>query len=153
MNTLESIPIYILISTTLFGIIGFLFKRQIEFDFNKHLESIKKEHSMELAIHQAEIENLKSKDNFKFLRLHEKRFKVLAQLYRLLKKVIPPLMDYVAPIKNTNEKSLIDYGDELRENFIKKHNAFVIFYRNNQIFLPPNLCVLLDEYIDATIEI
>jgi hypothetical protein len=60
----------------------------VQASFNKSLEEVKKEHSKEIAQFQIELNHLKSKENFKFTKLHEKRFEVLQKTYKYVNENI-----------------------------------------------------------------
>jgi hypothetical protein len=52
-------------------------KGKIKSSFDEKLETIKKEHSLEITKFQTELNFLKLRENFKFTKLHEKRLDVL----------------------------------------------------------------------------
>jgi hypothetical protein len=56
-------------------------KGSVRNSFDKKLEDVKKEHTIEISRFQTELTHLKSKDNFKFTKLHEKRLIVLEKTY------------------------------------------------------------------------
>ena len=64
------------------------------------LEKIKVENSIILSSFQSEIANLKSKENIKFAKLHEKRFEVLAKIYEHINYAIVATHNSISPIKN-----------------------------------------------------
>jgi hypothetical protein len=51
-------------------------KGKVKNDFDKKLEIVKMKHTLEITKFQAEITSLKTKENFKFTKLHEKRLTV-----------------------------------------------------------------------------
>lgn len=134
-----------LINVILYSIIPTL----ITLYFTEKLEGIKKEHSMELSKFQAEINALKSKENFKFTKLHEKRFSVLEKVYQLLNNTLAELNCYISPVKSTpNGMTLDEHEDNLQLNFINAHNEFALFYSDSKIYLDENIASLVDNYLN-----
>jgi len=126
-------------------------KGKVKNGFDKKLEKIKNDHSIELSKFQAEINSLKSKENFKFTKLHEKRFDILEDTYILLNKALNELNIYIHPIKNQPKgMNFEEYEDKLHSNFANSHNKFVEFYSNSKIYLEINLISLIDSYLKET---
>lgn len=67
-------------------------KSNVKSTFDEKLEQLKKDHSIESANFQAEINSLKSKENFKFTKLLEKRFSILEDSYKLLNKTVSKII-------------------------------------------------------------
>lgn len=124
-------------------------KGKVKIGFDKKLEEIKKLHNLELSKFQAEINALKSKENFKFTKLHEKRFSILEEIYQLLNKAISELNYYISPVKSTpNGMTFEEHEDELQLNFTDAHNEFAGFYFNSKIYLDNNITSLIDNYMN-----
>jgi len=139
---------------TLFGTVITLYftekvKGRIRNGFDKKLEILKKENNIELAKFQAEINTLKSKENFKFTKLHEKRFVVLENMYKSLNKAINELNKYIAPAKFSPEGKTFDENEnQLQSNFIEAHNNFVECFSDNRIYLEDNIIDLVENYLN-----
>lgn len=124
-------------------------KGKVKSGFDKKLEQIKKEHNLDITKFQAEINSLKSKENFKFTKLHEKRFSVLEKMYQLLNKAISELNQYIAPVKSTpNGKTFEENEDKLQMNFIEAHNNFAECFSNNKIYLDNKITELVVSYLN-----
>ncbi|WP_433766022.1 hypothetical protein [Flavobacterium ginsenosidimutans] len=129
-------------------------KASVQNSFNKKLEELKKEHSKELSQFQTELNYLKSKESFKFTKLHEKRFEVMAETYKYLTDLLIKLRVYVAPLKGDpndetaeeiNHKQSIDYHDA--------HNKFYEYYSFNKIYFNDEIEELLEKYLASSLEI
>ncbi|MEP5254363.1 MAG: hypothetical protein ABJQ39_04825 [Winogradskyella arenosi] len=123
-------------------------KGKVKIGFDKKLEELKKVHNIELSKFQAEINALKSKENFKFTKLHEKRFNILENIYQLLNKNISELHYYILPVKSTPDgMTFEEHEDKLQLNFANAHNNFAEFYSNSKIYLDNNITSLIDNYL------
>ena len=123
-------------------------KGSVKNSFDKKLEEVKKEHSKEISQFQAELNHLKSKENFKFTKLHEKRFEVMAETYKLLTDALFKLRSYVAPVKGVypgktaEECSLMHY-----EDYMAVERKLYEYYNFNKIYFNDEIEVLLEKYI------
>lgn len=123
-------------------------KGNIKNGFNEKIEKLKKEHQIDITKFQAEINLLKSKENFKFTKLHEKRFTVLEKMYRLLNNAINELNLYISPAKSTPNGTTFDENeDKLQMNFIDAHNNFAGYFSNNKIYLDDKITTLIENYL------
>ena len=110
-------------------------KGSVQNSFNKKLEEVKKEHSKELSEFQAELNHLKSKENFKFTKLHEKRFEVLAESYKKLAKALSMFRIYINPVKVIPPDKTADYINHMQyTNFTEAHNKFYNYFNVNKIY-------------------
>lgn len=122
-------------------------KGKIKNNFEIKLEEIRKTHNIETAKFQVEINALKSKENYKFTKLHEKRFVILEEIYKKLNLELSELGNYVSPFKSIPENSNFEQNeDTLQMNFIKAHNNLVTYYYDNKIYLPEKIIALMDNY-------
>ena len=123
-------------------------KGNIRIGFDKKIEKLKKEHQIDITKFQAEINLLKSKENFKFTKLHEKRFTVLEKTYQLLNKAIAELNLYISPVKSTPDGTTFDENeDKLQMNFTNAHNDFAECFSNNKIYLDDKITTLIENYL------
>lgn len=83
-NLLTNLLSYSIVPTLITLIITKITEGRIQSSFERKLESTKKEHSLDIAKFQSELDSLKAKENFKFTKLHVERFKVLKETYALL---------------------------------------------------------------------
>lgn len=113
----------------------------------KEIEEIKKEHSKEISQFQTELNHLKSKENFKFTKLHEKRFEVLQESYKYLNKTLMQLGVYINPLKIVPlDKTPEEHNDSLNEQYTSAHNNFLEYFNHNKIFFSKDIEQLLDSY-------
>lgn len=127
-------------------------KGSIKNTFNKKLEDVKKEHSIEIANFQTELNSLKTKENFKFTKLHEKKLEVLEKTYQYINESSESLMVYVSPLKfgikgGTSaevEKMLID-------DCSKAFDEFTIYFKRNLIYFDVEIVKLLENFFKEAI--
>jgi hypothetical protein len=126
-------------------------KGKVKIGFEKKLEKIKKEHNIDITKFQAEINALKSKENFKFTKLHEKRFNILEEMYKQLNKAITELNKYISPLKTIPKGTTFNENeDKLQKSFIGAHNEFAEYFNNSKIFLDNKIIALTENYLDET---
>jgi hypothetical protein len=129
-------------------------KGKIKSSFDEKLETIKKEHSLEITKFQTELNFLKLRENFKFTKLHEKRLDVLEYIYKYLNSSQNHLRSYVVPLKQLAEGTPFDQNEDLlNENFRNAHNKFVEYYSDNKIYLDEEIEKLIDEFLDESLTI
>ncbi|MFQ2998481.1 hypothetical protein [Elizabethkingia anophelis] len=146
INLIEAF-IYSIIPTLITIIITEKVKGKIKSNFDAKLEEIKKKHNIETKKFEIEISALKSKENYKFTKLHEKRLEILENIYKKLNLQISELGKYVSPIKFFPENSTYEQNENiLQENFINAHNNLVNYYYDNKIYLPKKIISLIDDY-------
>lgn len=122
-------------------------KGNVKDSFDRKLEEIKKEHSKEVSQFQMELNFLKSKQSFKFTKLHEKRLEVIQQTYFLLNENLNLLKDYVKPRKSaTLERTIEEIEQFLSEECATKHNELVDYFSYNLIYFDENIVNLIDRY-------
>ena len=104
-------------------------KGSVKNSFDEKLEQLKKEHSKELSHFQTELNYLKTKENFKFTKLHEKRFEVLQESYTYLNKTLMQLGVYINPVKIVPfGKTSQEHNDLLNEQYTTAHNNFLKYF-------------------------
>jgi hypothetical protein len=122
-------------------------KGNVKNSFDKKLEEVKKEHSLEISKFQTELNSLKAKENFKFTKLHEKRFEVLQESYKYLNKTLLRLGVYINPLKIVPlGKTSQEHNDSLNEQYTSAHNNFLEYFNHNKIFFGKDIEQLLDSY-------
>lgn len=129
-------------------------KAKIKGSVDEKIENIKKEHSLEISKFQTDLNFLKTRENFKFTKLHEKRIEILENAYKYLNEAQQHLNSYVAPLKHTPVGSTFEqYDDILDENFRNAHTKFVLYYSDNKIYLDEEIETLIDEYLTEISEV
>lgn len=123
-------------------------KGSVQNSFNKKLEEIKKEHSKELSQFQSELNYLKSKESFKFTKLHEKRLEVLERTYYFINETSESLQTYVSPLKLGAKGSIAAEMDKLlSDDFLKTFDEFVVYFKHNSIYFDEEIEQLLEKFI------
>lgn len=129
-------------------------KGTIKNSFDKKLEQVKRDHSLEISKFQTELSSLKAKENFKFTKLHEKRMVVLEDTYKYLNEDLNKLNKLVAPFKSFNQETTFEENEKvLFENFTTAHNKFASYYSDNKIYFNEQLEKLIDSYNMETINV
>lgn len=144
--------IYSILPTALGTLITLYFTEQVKGkvknNFDQKLEKIKKEHSIEITKFQAEINLLKSQENYKFTKLHEKRFEILEVIYKKLNHALHHLGLYVSPFKLKPQGiSYEENEDKLQESYMNTHNKFAQFFLDNKIYLNERINELIENYL------
>lgn len=129
-------------------------KGSIKNSFDKKLEILKKEHSIEISKFQTELNSLKAKENFKFTKLHEKRFIVLENTYKFLNETLKSLNQYVTPFKqDALGKPFNENEDKLLEKYQIAQNKFVNYFLDNKIYFDDEIEKLIDNFISENINV
>lgn len=143
-----------IVATLVAGIVTKITEGRIQSSFDKKLESIKKEHTLEIAKFQSDLDSLKSKEDFKFTKLHEERFNVLKKTYALLNKCRNDLGFYVGEIKIIPNNTTFEKNeDRLHLNFIASHEELVKYIDDNLIFFSKNLESMLANFMEESFQI
>jgi len=123
-------------------------KASVQNSFNKRLEELKKEHSKELSQFQSELNYLKSKESFKFTKLHEKRFEVMAETYKYLTDALFKLRVYVSPVKGIlSNKTPEEINHMQHMNYTQAHDKLYEYYSFNKIYFNDEIEELLNKYL------
>lgn len=146
--------VYSLVPTLVTLLLTEKIKAKIKGTVDEKIERIKKEHSLEISKFQADLNFLKTRENFKFTKLHEKRMEVLENVYKYLNEAQQHLQSYVTPLKQVPVDSAFEqFDDSLNENFRNAHNKFISYYSDNKIYLDEEIETLIDEYLTETTEV
>lgn len=125
-------------------------KGSVKNSFDKKLEDLKKEHSIEIANFQTELNSLKAKENFKFTKLHEKRLEVLQKTYEYINKYLMLLAFYLVP-NDEKDNKINDSKLFNNEDFLKAHNEIWIYLNQNLIYFDEEIEELLKSYLAQTL--
>lgn len=127
-------------------------KGSVKNSLDKKLEEVKAEHSKEISQFQIELNHLKSKDNFKFTKLHEKRFEVLERTYTYINETSESLKKYISPIdyvlKGSRDAEIVEI---LKNDYANIHDEFQNFFNKNKIFFDEPNQNLLDEFFSQSL--
>ena len=129
-------------------------KGSVQNSFNTKLEELKKEHSKELSQFQTELNHLKTKENFKFTKFHEKRFEVMAETYKRLTKALFKLRIYVAPLKAPHPEKSVEESSHMHfMDYMKAERKLYEYYNFNKIYFNIEIEELIERYIISSTEI
>jgi len=122
----------VLVNLIVTGILLYAFQKTIDERSEKRLEKFK-----------ADIRSTAFVQETKFSKLHEKRLQVLAELYKKLSNVNSNL----SAMKLSLESGILeDKMESLIASFNKDIDEFHLFFSENRLYLPDNLCDQLDVY-------
>lgn len=124
-------------------------KGSVKNSFDKKLEDLKKEHSLEISKFQTELNSLKAKENFKFTKLHEKRLEVLQKTYEYINKYLILLAVYLVPNDEKGNK-ISEPKLFSSEDFTKAHNEIFHYFNLNLIYFDKEIEELLRSYLTET---
>jgi len=148
MSPLEIIIASVGGSAALFAIMGWLAKSLLsQFltkDIENHKAKLKYESEIELTKFRNEIEKTAFEHQIRFSKLHEKRAEVLASLYKLLVESIWLTRSLASPAEWVGEPS----KNEKYADAMNKLGEFFRFFDQHRIYIPENLCPLIDDFID-----
>lgn len=126
-------------------------KGSVKNSFDEKLEEMKKEHSIKIASFKTELDSLKAKENFKFTKLHEKRFEVLQKTYQYVNENIVFLSRLVSIYKAVpDDVSKEENEKKLRLNFDNSFDEFKNYYSINLIFFSEEIESLLNKYFEVS---
>lgn len=126
-------------------------KGGVQASFNKSLEEVKKEHSKELSQFQTELNHLKAKENFKFNKLHEKRFEVLQKTFEYLNNNLNLLATHISPFKFTPDGQNFDENEQqASKQYRDAHNEFLKYFKFNSIYFDEETESLLNSFFQES---
>ncbi|MFA9191242.1 hypothetical protein AAGV28_07655 [Flavobacterium sp. FZUC8N2.13] len=129
-------------------------KGSIKNSFDEKLEQLKKEHLKEISQFQTELSYLKSKENFKFTKLHEKRFEVLQKTFQFLNENLSLLSTYISPIKFTPNGTDFEENEKLAsQEYRDAHNKFWKYFKFNSIYFDEDIENSLNNFFKESSEI
>ena len=127
-------------------------KGSVKNSFDEKIEKLKNEHSKELSQFQTELNHLKSKENFKFTKLHEKRLEVLEKTYMYINETSESLKCYVSPVDHILKGGRsVEVDEFLKEEFIKIIDEFTLYFKHNCIYFDEQLENLLQGFFTESI--
>jgi hypothetical protein len=112
-------------------VLGVLGRSLLNSALNKDLEKFKGQ--LQLAAIEHEI---------RFSKLHEKRARVIAQLYKLLVKATWEAESFTTPMEWAGEP-------DKKEKYVTAQNAIAAYFRffdQHRVFLSPSLCTQLENF-------
>lgn len=126
-------------------------KGSVQNSFNTKLEELKKEHSKELSQFQTELNHLKTKENFKFTKLHERRFEVLQKTFEYLNNNLNLLRSLTAPFKIIPHGQNFDESEQLAsQKYRDAHNDFLKYFNHNSIYFDEEIEALLLNFFQES---
>lgn len=129
-------------------------KASVKNSFDEKLEKLKKEHTKEISQFQTELDYLKSKENFKFTKLHEKRLEVLQNTFQFLNENLNLLASYISPIKFIPDGKDYDENEKLASQAYRDaHNNFLKYFNFNSIYFDEDIENSLNNFFKESSEI
>ncbi|CAM2904846.1 hypothetical protein SAMN05444143_10660 [Flavobacterium succinicans] len=129
-------------------------KGSVKNSFDEKIEKLKNEHSKELSQFQTELNHLKSKENFKFTKLHEKRFEVLQESFKYLNTNLNLLGNHISPFKFTAKGEDFDQNEQkASKEYREAHNEFLQYFNFNSIYFDEETEILLLSFFRESGEI
>jgi hypothetical protein len=123
-------------------------------NYDKKLEKVKLRNAKKLSDFQSEINTLKSKENFKFTKLHEKRLEVLQKTFQHLNENLSLLSQYISPVKFTPDGEDFDEREQkLSQQYRDAHNIFLNYFNYNVIYFDEEIENLLRSFFNESGEI
>lgn len=111
--------------------------------FDEKLENLK-----------SDLNHLRSKENFKFTKLHEKRFEVLQKTFEHLNTNLNLLASHTSPFKFTPEGQSFDENEQKASmQYRDAHNEFLKYFNFNSIYFDKETEALLISFFRETGEI
>ncbi|WP_281299110.1 hypothetical protein [Flavobacterium limnophilum] len=116
--------------------------------------SVKNSFDEKLSQFQIELNHLKTKENFKFTKLHEKRFEVLQESYKYLNNNLNLLVKHISPFKFTRDGEDYDENEKKASNeYRDAHNEFLEYFNFNSIYFDEETEALLRSFFQESGEI
>ncbi|EJG03397.1 hypothetical protein [Flavobacterium sp. F52] len=112
---------------------------EVKKENTKEIEEVKKEHSKEISQFQSDLNYLKSKENFKFTKLHEKRFEALAEIYSYLSQLMELLHIYSVTVKNQQIEN------PQNVEIVNLQNTFINTYADSTKYISRNMLFFDDK--------
>lgn len=113
--------------------------------------SVKNSFDLKLEKLKSDLNHLKLKENFKFTKLHEKRFEVLQKTYQYVNENIDFLGRLVSIYKELPDNvSKEENEKKLRLNFDNSYNEFKNYYNVHLIFFNEEIELLLKKYFEVS---
>lgn len=126
-------------------------KGSVKNSFDEKLEKLKKEHSKELSQFQMELNYLKSKESFKFTKLHEIRLDVLQRTFQYLNENLRLLNSYISPFKFIPKDTDFDENEQLlSQQYRNAHNEFLQYFKFNSIYFDEEIESLLNSFFQES---
>ncbi len=134
--------------TVVMAVLGFvarsLWSRVLSRDLEAYKAKLLAEHSQEIEHLKADIRAAAFESETRFVRLHDKRVKIIAELYKLLARTAVAFESWMAPLSFGTETM-----EEKARSATDAANAFFAFFDENQIYLDVALCDLILRLRDA----
>lgn len=126
----------------------------LKLNFDAKLEKVKTKNSKKLASFQADLNHIKSKENFKFIKLHEKRLEVLQITFQFLNENLSLLSEYISPLKFTPDGQDYFENEKLAsQKYREAHNKFWQYFRFNTIYFDEDIENSLNKFFKESTDI
>lgn len=137
---MEYLPIIAIIISVVSLFLNLWLNERIKASVNHHFKK-------EISKFEKEIEVLKSKETFKFTKLHEKRLEVLEKTYSLLNSYYSSLNKFLIPFKVYNSEEISDPNKKDYEEYVKAYENFNDYYLQKKIYYDVDLEKQIETFI------
>src|SRR5690606_27165565 len=101
-----------------------------------------------------ELAVIKENQSYRFNKLHDKRFSVYEELFKLLNQYYYDLHLFAHPaILSSDENPYMKQRKDRFDQCIKSKHSFIIFYSNNVIYFDEDLISKIENFKKLTDEI
>lgn len=125
-------------------------KGSVKSFFDSKLEVLKKEHSKEISQFQSEINYLKSKENFKFTKLHEERLIVLAQTYQYINENLLLLKKCTSALKDEPGENFASVEEQVfKMEYLNAYRKFLEYFGAKAIYFDEDIENLIADFFEV----
>lgn len=129
-----------------FAVAGYLLRKVVDRWFDAGTKRFEIEtravHDLELERLKVQLQSAAFEHETRFSRLHERRFRVLEQVYRRLSEAHRTFASMTSPIEFAGEPS----KPEKQKVAYEAANNFIAYFHRNKILLPADLCLELERF-------
>ncbi|UOK42210.1 MULTISPECIES: hypothetical protein [Flavobacterium] len=137
---MEYLPIIAIIISVVSPFINLWLNERIKASVNHHFNK-------EISKFEKEIEVLKSKETFKFTKLHEKRLEVLENTYSLVNSYYTSLNNFLHPLKIYNPEETSDPNKRDYEQYAEAYKNLFDYFSQKKIYYDVDLEKQIENFI------
>ena len=127
-------------------------KGSVKNSFDRKLEEVKKGHSLEISQFQTELNALKTRENFKFTKLHEERLEVLSKTYQYINEILVLLQKCILAVKdeaNETDETFASIDQKLlNSEYVNAYKKFLDYFNSKAIYFDEDIEVLMSNYFE-----
>lgn len=133
-----------IVSLAIAWIIRSLFTHWLSSDMERHKASLATQHAKEIEQLRSDLRTQAFEHETRFAKAHDRRAKVIAELYRLLYHAKVDFKSLTAIIEFAGE----DPKDVKRQRAIDSFNGFSTFFHENRLYLEEGICEDVEKIVD-----